>query len=128
MQIIRKIPVKQVLTEDSRAQLKERFYERCTQLDKECRQLSFEQKKLERKSGVSKTEVERRFSKEISRRRDQIRWTEHQLKQLEVLPNGSELETDEVEALIEVNEGDSWQELIEERQIVIQDGKVIRAR
>ncbi|KHE66989.1 YlqD family protein [Halobacillus sp. BBL2006] len=128
MQIIQKIPVKQVLTEESRAQLKKRFDERCKQLDNECRQLSFEQKKLERKPGVSKQEVERRFSKEISRRKDQIRWTENQLKQLEILPDGSELATDEVEALIEIKEGDSWNELVQDRQVVIKDGKVIRAR
>jgi uncharacterized protein YhaN len=128
MQIIQRIPVKQVLTEISRAQLKKRFDERCAQLDNECRQLSFEQKKLERKPGVSKQEVERRFSKEISRRKDQIRWTENQLRQLEILPDGSELETDEVEALIEIKEGDSWHELVLDRQVVIKDGKVIRAR
>ncbi|MBH0229249.1 YlqD family protein [Halobacillus yeomjeoni] len=128
MQIIRKIPVKQILTQSSRAELKDRFDERIARLDRECRQLSFEQKKLERKPGVSRQEVERRFSKEISRRRDQMRWIEYQLNQLEILPDGSELETDEVDALIEVNEGDSWNEMIRDQQMIIKDGIVIRAR
>ncbi|RWZ60516.1 hypothetical protein EQV77_04265 [Halobacillus fulvus] len=127
MQIIQKVPVKQILTEASRKELKQRFEQRCRQLDQECRQLQFEQKKLERKPELSKQEVERRFSKEISQRRDRIRWIEHQLKQLDILPDGSELETDEVEALITVEEGDLWQD-IHDQKIVIQDGKVIRAR
>ncbi|SEH72580.1 YlqD protein [Halobacillus karajensis] len=128
MQIIRTVPVKQILTESSRAQIKEKFDRRCQQLDRECSQLSFEQKKLERKPGVSKQEVERRFSKEISRRKDQLRWLEYQRQQLDILPDESELETDEVQALIEVEEGDDWEQTIQDRQIVVKDGKVIRAR
>ncbi|SFK26283.1 YlqD protein [Halobacillus dabanensis] len=128
MQIIRKVPVKEILTESSRARLREKFEQRSQQLDQECRQLAFEQKKLERKPGVSKQEVERRFSKEIGRRKDQLRWLEYQRKQLDILPDESEIETDEVEALINVEEGDYWNDVIQERQIVIKDGKVIRAR
>ncbi|MCA1023044.1 hypothetical protein GLW04_04665 [Halobacillus litoralis] len=128
MQIIRKVPVKQVLTDSSRAELKERFSQRERQLDEECRQLAFEQKKLERKPGVSKQEVERRFSREISRRKDQLRWIEYQRKQLDILPDGSELETDEVDTLITIEEGDRWEDIVQDRQIVIKDGKVIRAR
>ncbi|MBX0356469.1 YlqD family protein [Halobacillus sp. Nhm2S1] len=128
MQIIRTVPVKQILTETSRAQIKEKFDERYQRLERECKQLSFEQKKLERKPGVSRQEVERRFSKEIGRRKDQLKWLEYQRKQLDILPDGSELETDEVQALIEVGEGDQWEEVIQDRQIVLKDGKVIRAR
>lgn len=128
MQIIQKVPVKQILTESSRTQLQRRFEERSSRLDQECRQLDFEQKKLERKPGVSKKDVEQRFSKEIGRRKDQIRWIEHQMNQLKILPDGSELETDEVEALITVEEGDTWTEIVQDQQIIIKDGKVIRAR
>lgn len=128
MQIIRKVPVKEILTESSRARLRANFERRCQQLEQECKQLAFEQKKLERKPGLSKQEVERRFSKEIGRRKDQLRWLEYQRKQLDILPDESEIETDEVEALINVEEGDYWNDVIQERQIVIKDGKVIRAR
>lgn len=127
MQIIQKIPVKHILTNTSRNELKQRFHRRNEQLDQECRQLQFEQKKLERKPELSKQEIQRRFSKEISRRKDRMRWIKQQLSQLDILPNGSELETDEVEALITVDEGDLWEE-IQDRQILIEDGKVIRVR
>ncbi|UOQ43076.1 YlqD family protein [Halobacillus salinarum] len=128
MQIIRRIPVKHVLTEQSRSKLKNRFDARVKQLEQECYHLTFEQKKLERKPGLSKQEVGRRFSKEISRRKDELRWMEHQLNQLNILPDGSELETDEVEAVLSINEGDEWSESVLEQQIVIKDGIVIRAR
>jgi len=128
MQIIRKIPVKQVLTESSRELLRERFEKQSSQLDQECRQLAFEQKKLERKPGMSKGEVEKRFSKEISRRKDQMRWITEQLSQLSILPDHSELETDEVEAILTIEEGDDWKTAVTEQQIIIKDGKVIRAR
>ena len=127
MQIIQKVTVKHILTASSRKQLRDRFDERSRQLDQECRQLEFEQKKLERKPELSRQEVTRRFSKEISKRKDRIRWMEHQLEQLDILSDGSELETDEVEALVHIEEGDSWSE-IQNKEIVIQDGKVIRAR
>ncbi|QAS51020.1 YlqD family protein [Halobacillus litoralis] len=128
MQMIRTIPVKEILTASSRTQLKDKFDQRTQQLDQECRQLSFEQKKLERKPGIAKQDVERRFSKEINRRKDQLRWLEYQRQQLDTLPDGSELETDEVEALVTVEEGDHWAEVTQEQQILIKDGKVIRAR
>ncbi|MBA2174136.1 YlqD family protein [Halobacillus locisalis] len=127
MQIIQKVTVKHILTASSRKQLRDRFDERAKQLNQECRQLEFEQKKLERKPELSRQEVSRRFSKEISKRKDRIRWMEHQLEQLNILSDGSELETDEVEALVHIEEGDSWSE-IQNKEIVIQDGKVIRAR
>ncbi|MCA1009211.1 YlqD family protein [Halobacillus halophilus] len=128
MQIIRKVPVKQVLTESSREILRQRFEKQSNQLDQECRQLAFEQKKLERKPGMSKQEVEKRFSKEIDRRKHQMQWIAGQLKQLSILPDQSELETDEVEAILTVEEGDDWKKAVTEQQIIIKDGKVIRAR
>ncbi|ELK45744.1 YlqD family protein [Halobacillus sp. ACCC02827] len=128
MQIIRRVPVKEVLTNNSRAEMKRNFDQKWKQLDQECEQLMFEQKKLERKPGLSKQEVEKRFSKEISRRKDQLRWLEYQSTQLDILPDGSELKTDEVDVLVTVHEGDCWKDITQEQEIVIKDGKVIRAR
>ncbi|WP_181348813.1 YlqD family protein [Thalassobacillus sp. CUG 92003] len=128
MQIVRRIPVKQVLTPDSRTKLQQKFQERNTRYENECRQLAFEQKKLERKPGVSREEVRKRFSRELSKRKDQMRWLDYQLKQLNELPDGSELETDEVEVIVEVVEGDLWQDVMDDQAIVVKDGIVIRAR
>lgn len=111
MQIIRRVPVKEVLTNNSRAEMKRNFDQKWKQLDQECEQLMFEQKKLERKPGLSKQEVEKRFSKEISRRKDQLRWLEYQSTQLDILPDGSELKTDEVDVLVTVHEGDCWKDI-----------------
>ncbi|MBM7571798.1 YlqD family protein [Aquibacillus albus] len=126
MNIIQKIPVKQVLTDDSKEKMNQKFCHKKQQLDQECQQLLFEQKKLQNKNGISKQEVYKRFQQEIMRRKEQIKWIEFQLEQLEILPIGSELIEREVEALVEVSEGSNWQELMENKAIIIKDDIVIR--
>ncbi|MCP3026145.1 YlqD family protein [Halobacillus sp. A5] len=128
MQIIKRIPVKQILTETSRQALKDRFNKKYDQLDNESQQLQFEQKKIERNKEFNQNEVRQRFNKEIRLRRERMKRLQYQLNQLETLSNGEELKVDEVETLINVEEGDHYEELLGDRQIVIKDGIVIRAR
>lgn len=128
MKIIKKIPVKQILTETSKKQLRENFVRQKRQLEQECQQLLFEQKKLQHKQGVSKEEVYKRFQGEITRRKDKVKWIEFQIEQLQILPIGSEIEEGEVEALVEVTKGSNWNELMDEKVIVIKDGVVIEIK
>ena len=126
MQIIKKVPVKQVLTESSKASMQEQFDQRKSQLDQECQQLSFEKRKIESKQNISREEVSKRFQKEIDKRKEKIRWIDYQLDQLDVLPLGSEITEDEVETIINVEEGDNWEDVQNQGAIIVQDGKVIR--
>jgi len=126
MQIIKKVPVKQVLTESSKASMQEQFDQRKSQLDQECQQLSFEKRKIESKQNISREEVSKRFQKEIDKRKEKIRWIDYQLEQLDVLPLGSEITEDEVETIINVEEGDNWEDVQNQGAIIVQDGKVIR--
>lgn len=48
MEIIQKVVVKQVLTEKSKELLIQKYSEKIEQLEKECAQLQFEQKKVEK--------------------------------------------------------------------------------
>ncbi|WP_407267981.1 YlqD family protein [Radiobacillus sp. PE A8.2] len=128
MKIIRKIPVKQVLTEDSKKIINDNFKHRIQQLEQECQQLLFEEKKLSNTKGISKEEVYRRFQQEITKRKEKIKWTEYQIEQLNSLPLGSKITEDEVEALVEVTEGVSWQDVMGEKAIVVKDGKVIEVK
>ncbi|CCQ21304.1 Uncharacterized protein ylqD [Listeria monocytogenes] len=50
MEIIQKVVVKQILTEASKQELIEYYTEQKRQIEQECDQLHFEQKKMERKS------------------------------------------------------------------------------
>ncbi|WP_173916504.1 YlqD family protein [Halobacillus sp. Marseille-Q1614] len=128
MQIIQRIPVKEILTDDSRQALKDRLNSKYERLDKECQQLKFQQKKLERSHDYEQNDVRQRFVREISRRQDAMKRIQFQLNQLDVLPAGEELKVDEVETIVELEEGDSYEEVVNKREIVIKDGIVIRAR
>lgn len=126
MQIIKKVPVKKVLTESSKAAMQEQFEQRKSQLDQECQQLSFEKRKIEAKPNISREDVSNRFQQEIDKRKEKIRWMDYQLEQLDVLPLGSEITEDEVETIVDVEEGDIWEDLRNPGAIIVQDGRVIR--
>ncbi|MEQ6375302.1 YlqD family protein [Bacillaceae bacterium S4-13-56] len=126
MKIIRKTTIKQILTPDSKANMKNRFLERKKQLEQEAKQLQFEKKKIEKKLNYSKEEVSKRFQIELDQRKEQIRWLDYQLSQLEILPLGSEITEGETESIVEVNIGDSWETLMKDSCIVVKDGIVDR--
>lgn len=126
MRLIKKIPVKQILTESSKSEMQTEFTRRKTQLDQECQQLTFEKRKIEMKQNISREEVSKRFQKEIDRRKEKIKWIDYQLEQLDVLPLGSEILDEEVDAIVEINEGDDWKDKMNSGAILIRDGRVIR--
>lgn len=126
MKIVRKTTIKQILTPDSKANMRERFLDRKKQLEQEIKQLQFEKKKIEKKLNYSKEEVSKRFQTELDQRKEQIRWLDYQLSQLDILPLGSEITEGETESIIEVKIGDSWESLMKDSCIVIKDGIVHR--
>lgn len=126
VKIIKKIEVRQIITEASKEKIKNNFHARKMRLEQECQQLLFEKRKLLNKKGVYKQEIERRFEMEINKRKDEIKLIEFKEEQLEILDIGSEIVEGEVEALIDVNVGANWEELMKERAIVIKDDIVVR--
>ncbi|WP_077326149.1 YlqD family protein [Virgibacillus siamensis] len=126
MQIIKKVLIKQIVTEKSKEKLHKKFYDHKMRLEQECQQLLFEQRKLLNKSGVSKQELSQRFQQEIKNRKEKIKLVDFKMEQLDMLEIGSEITEKEVEALVEVKEGSHWEEIMEETAIVIKDDVVIR--
>lgn len=128
MKIIRNVIIKQILTEKSRQALFQKFTQQIDQLHKEIAQLRFEMKKYEKTKKAQLTSLLPQFEKEISNRMEKARLLEFQLDQLEILPLGTELKETEVQGIVEIYEGDHWDELTKERTIVIKDGiiEVIR--
>ncbi|GHH96535.1 YlqD family protein [Neobacillus kokaensis] len=122
MQLIQTVVVKQILTETSKQQLFDQYQSRKLQLQKECDQLQFELKRLERTKNFSPTTLKKHFEKEIQMRKEKIKLLEFQIEQLHILPLGSELKEKEVQALIEVKVGDVWNEEAGQPTIVIKDG------
>lgn len=124
MNILHQVTVKQIMTETSKQALIEQFSNKKILLEQECDQLYFEYKKVEKTS----KQLASQFLKEIDKRREKIKLVEFQLQQVHTLPLGSELKEKEVEAIVEVNVGDNWNEVMKERTIVIKDGIVDQIR
>jgi len=126
VQIIKKVLVKQVITEQSKTNILESFQTQKAQLEQECQQLNFESRKLQKKTGLSKQEVNKRFQKEINKRQEKMKAIDFKMEQLDTLAIGTEIIQNEVEALVEVEVGMDWNQLMEEQAIIIKDGMVIR--
>lgn len=61
-------------------------------------------------------------------RLEKIKLLDFQLEQLHILPLGSELKEREVQALIDVQVGDKWENVISQRAIIIEDGIIKEIR
>ncbi|WP_160720026.1 YlqD family protein [Bacillus sp. USDA818B3_A] len=128
MQLIQNVVVKQVLTEQSKEQLFEKFQGKILQLKKESDQLLFELKRLERTKNFSSEAVKKKFEKEIQMRKEKISLLDFQMEQLHILPLGSEIQEKEVQALVEIQVGDSWEDKIGQSTIIIEDGIIKEIR
>lgn len=126
MKIIKRIQIKQVITEESKVALREKFEHEKHRLEIECQQLLFEKKKLKNRSPASKQQVHERFYQEIEQRKDKIKLLDFKLEQLELLEIGSEIVEKEVDALVEVKVGADWDQIIGKQAIVVEDNKVVR--
>jgi hypothetical protein len=128
MKIIQTIEVKQILTEQSKAKLLEKFEVGKQKLQRECEQLRFELKRLEKTKKHSPALLKQHFEKEINSRLEKMKLFDFQIEQLHILPLGSEIKEREVQALVDVNVGDRWEEVIIPKAIIIEDGIVKEIR
>ncbi len=124
MKFIHKIDVKQVVTEKSKKKLFDKFKAAAIKLQQEKEQLLFEMKRFEKTNKFSSTLVKSQFEKGMNERQEKINLLEFQMEQLQALPLGTQLKEGEVEAIVTVQEGDNWEELLS-KSIIIKDGIVI---
>ncbi len=128
MKLLQSVVVKQVLTDKSKGELHKKYHTSLVQLQKECDQLRFELKKLEKSKKFQQASLKSQFDKEIQNRLEKVKLIEFQLEQLHMLPLGSEIKESEVQAIVEIREGDCWSELTQRKTIVIKDDIVIEIR
>ncbi|KKB42334.1 YlqD family protein [Bacillus thermotolerans] len=126
MQILQKVIVKQVLTEKMKQALLSSYEEKQNQLEKEYRQLQFEQKKAERQRKNQSTKTYHFYEKEMEKREEMIKNVEFQRSQLELLPLGSELKEKEAQSIVDIRVGDRWEGT--EKTVIVKDGIVIEIR
>ncbi|MEH7110901.1 YlqD family protein [Neobacillus niacini] len=128
MQLIQTVIVKQILTEKSKQKLLDKYFAGKLQMQKEYEQLHFELKKLEKAKKFQPSALKNHFEKEMQKRHDKEKLFEFQIEQLHMLPLGSELKEKEVQALVEVNIGDNWDEVMRQPTIIIKDGIIEEIR
>ncbi|MED4070253.1 YlqD family protein [Priestia endophytica] len=128
MKVVQKVIVKQVLTEQSKEKLRNKFILEQKGLQNEIEQLRFQLKKIENMKKPSAASLEKQFEKEQKTRVEKLRIIDFQLEQLNLLPIGSELEETKLDAIVEVKEGDSWEEFKSLQTILVKDGIVIEIR
>ncbi|RFU71263.1 hypothetical protein D0469_01775 [Peribacillus saganii] len=128
MKILQTVLVHQVLTETSKNQLLEKYKGKQVQLQKEGDQLRFELKKLEKTKKFQPTSLKAHFEKEISKRQEQVKLLDFKIEQLDILPVGSELKEREIQAIVEVEVGSDWDELVQTKTIIVKDGIVSEIR
>ncbi|MED1202098.1 YlqD family protein [Heyndrickxia acidicola] len=128
MKILQSVAVKQILTEKSKGKLLASYENNRLSLQKECEQLRFECKKMEHTKKFSSPSLKIHFEKEINTRQEKIKLLDFQIEQLNILPLGSELKEQEIQALVDVKVGDHWEEIKNKREIIITDGVITELR
>ena len=124
MKILQNVIVKQILTEKSKLELLDQFNSKKAVLKKECDQLRFELKKLEKTKKFQPVSLKTHFEKEIDVRKEKIKLLDFQIQQLDILPYGSELKESEVQAIVDVEIGQNWEEIVQTKTIIVKDGVV----
>ena len=124
MKILQNVIVKQILTEKSKLELLDQFNSKKAVLKKECDQLRFELKKLEKTKKFQPVSLRTHFEKEIDVRKEKIKLLDFQIQQLDILPYGSELKEREVQAIVDVEIGQNWEEIVQTKTIIVKDGVV----
>lgn len=128
MKVLQTVAVKQILTENSKHKLLEQYFSRKTQYLKESEQLHFELKRLEKTKKFETNSLMRHFEKEMQKRKEKVKLLEFQIEQLHMLPLGSELKEKEVQAIVDINIGDKWDEQIGVSTIIVKDGIIAEIR
>lgn len=128
VKLIQTVVVKQVLTETSKGKLLADYETKKFQLQKESDQLKFEMRKQEKIKKFPPEMLKKQLEKEIAIRHEKIKLLDFHMEQLHILPIGSELKESDHQALVEVNEGDMWEDFLFEKTIVVKDGIVVEIR
>lgn len=131
MKVIKKVVVKQVLTNTRKQNMLDDYDKQKKQVLKEIKQLEFQ---LHKKLKASKNNFEYQsalkssFNKEIKERNDKVKIIDFQINQLTELEIGTEIKDQVIETLYDINIGDNWNEIINNTEILIKDGIVTEIR
>ncbi|CAM5787972.1 hypothetical protein EDM54_20335 [Brevibacillus borstelensis] len=130
--ILRTVQVKIVLTEASRAALTEQYQRQLRQQQDEWQQWEFQAKKLladaRKRSADMLQQVQEKISQEERRRQEKQEHLHVQMRLVETLPAGAELDYMTVQSPVQIEIGDVWEEKMSGTVILIKDGVVNEIR
>lgn len=131
MKVIKKVVVKQVLTETRKKLMLDEYLIQKKQTEKEIKQLEFQ---LHKKLKASKNNYEYQnalkssFNKEIKERNDKVKIIDFQINQLTEIEIGTEMKEQTIDTLVDLNVGADWNAFIKGTEIIIKDGIVAEIR
>jgi hypothetical protein len=131
MKVIKRVAVKQVLTENRKKWMVDDFLKQKRQVQQEIKQLEFQ---LHKKLKASKNNFEYQntlkssFNKEIKERNDKAKIIDFQINQLNELQIGTEIKEQTIETLSDLKVGDDWNGVFNSQEIIIKDGVVTEIR
>ncbi|MFC5712172.1 YlqD family protein [Thalassorhabdus alkalitolerans] len=129
MRIIKKAQIKQILTPQRKQYLLSELNRQVERYEREIEQLRFQmQKQLKAVQDSRRIKTKERFEKEIHKRLEKIRAADFQKSQLEQIPLETEMPDGTVDTLCLVEEGDDWENIMQEDEIIIKNGKVHEIR
>lgn len=126
------VPIKLVVTLKTKEKLLMDIEKSIEKIKLELEQLQFQHKKLiseaQKKGNEAVRIVHDRIGHEHQKRKEKLDILMLQLEQIERLEEGDEILHDTVEAEIDVKIGDSWENIITSREIILKDGVIIEIR
>jgi len=99
---------------------------------RELSQWQFEGKKLLADARKKATDVQNLAQEKVAReersRKEKLELLEFQIRQVENLPEGSEIDYATVESSVQIKVGDAWDEIMAGTEIILKDGLIHEIR
>ncbi|PSL51167.1 YlqD protein [Salsuginibacillus halophilus] len=126
MKIKKQAVVKQVLTPSYREKLNEELETKRRRLQTEIEQLEFQlQQRIKENSDPKRRRfLKEKYEKEMKERKEKIERSSFQASRIEALPDDTELPVDRVDVEAHVEVGDVWDDVYQEDEIIVEDGRV----
>ncbi|QQE76092.1 YlqD family protein [Brevibacillus composti] len=130
--ILRTVKVKIILTEASRAAMKEQYERQLRAQQDEWDQWEFQARKLladaRKRQGDMTQQAQQKIAEEERRRQEKLENLRMQLRLLEQLPAGAEMDYMTLQSPVQIQVGDVWEEKMAETAILLKDGIVHEIR
>ncbi|KHF39803.1 YlqD family protein [Halalkalibacter okhensis] len=130
MKLLRKVQIKQVLTETKKRSMLNQFEEELRQCNREIEQMKFLLHKAIRET-MNKNEQEEirtRYMREIKKREELVKTITFKIEQLDKLILGVEIPDGTKEGIIEIKVGDPWPNWEQAPEVIVKDGIIQEIR